>query len=323
MKNKLFNKPYIIAEIGSNHNQSINLAKKTIVEAKKSGADAVKFQFFDGRKLYPNDIDMQKKFKKYEFNRLWIKDLLFFCKKKKIDFFFSVFDTFSLKYLKKFKFSKYKIASSEATNYELLKELSKINKIFLLSTGMCDLDDVEKAVKYFKNKKLVLMQCHSDYPLKEKDANIAVLAKYKRKFPKLQLGFSDHTLSNHSALIALGFGALVFEKHFTLNKKFKGPDHFYSYEPKEFKKYVDDIRRGFICLGSGEKKLINSEITGGRRLGIYAKQKIKKNTILKKNLIYYKSPIIGIRKKYLKNYLNKTLIKDVGINKPILKSYFK
>ena len=187
---------------------------------------------------------------------------------------------------------------------------------------MCDLDDVSKAVKYFKNKKLVLMQCHSEYPLKEKDANISVLGRYRNKFPEIQLGFSDHTLSNHAALTALGFGALVFEKHFTLNKKLKGPDHFYAYEPKEFKKYVDDIRKGFLCLGNSEKELIDSEIKNGRRLGLYAKQKIKKY-YFKKNLISFKSPIIGIRKKHLNKYLNKKIIKDVDINKPILKSYFK
>ena len=323
MKNKFVNKPYIIAEIGSNHNQKLSLAKKTILEAKKSGADAVKFQLFNAEKLYPDNYKMKKIFKNNEFNLSWIKILINYCKKKKIDFFFSVFDEYSLKYLKQFNFSKYKIASSEATNYKFLKKLSKVNKTFFLSTGMCDLQDVKRAVKIFKNKKLILMQCHSDYPLNEKNANVSVLIEYKKHFPQIQLGFSDHTLSNYAAIVAVGLGSMVFEKHITLNKKLKGPDHSYAYEPKEFKKYVEDIKKAFLCMGSNNKKLIKSEIEKGRRLGVYAKVKIKKNTILKKDLVTFQSPIIGIRKKYLYKYLNKKIIKDIKKNKPLLNSYFE
>ena len=303
--------PYIIAEIGSNFDQNLSKAKKLITAAKKSGASAVKFQLFSGVELYPDNIKMQKIFNKMELKKSWIIKLRQFSQKKKIDFFLSVFDKKNLAFLESKNFKFYKVASSETTNIDLLKKLARKKNTIFLSTGMCDLDDVTKAYKILKNTKLTIMQCHSVYPLKINDANINTIKLFKEKFKDCNFGFSDHTTGNIAAITAVGLGATVFEKHFTLNKKSKGPDHFYSYEPAEFASYVKDINDSFKSLGLMKKYLLEEERKTGRREGIYLKKSIKKDTKIKKNLIYFNTPALGIRSKYI----NKIIGKKLKINK--------
>ena len=304
---KKFKYPYIVAEIGSNFDQSFAKAKKLILAAKKSGADAVKFQLFDGSILYPNNLKMQKIFKKVELNKNWINKLKRYSKKIKINFFLSVFDMNNLKFLEKNKFTFFKVASSEVTNTQLLKKLAKQKNTIFLSTGMCDLDDVQKAFRILKKTKLTIMQCHSVYPLKTRDANINVIKLFKEKFKKCDFGFSDHTISNIAAITAVGMGARVFEKHFTLNKKGLGPDHFYSYEPKQFKQYVKDINDAYLALGESKKIMLDFEKKTGRREGLYLKKNLRRNSKLKKNLVYIKSPSLGLRSKNLKKIIGKRL----------------
>lgn len=303
--------PYIIAEIGSNFDQSFSKAKKLITAAKKSGASAVKFQLFSGAELYPDNDRMQKIFNNIELKKSWITKLRQFSRQKKIDFFLSVFDKKNLAFLESKNFKFYKVASSETTNIDLLKKLAKKKNTIFLSTGMCDLDDVTKAYKILKNTKLTIMQCHSVYPLKVNDVNINAIKLFKKKFKNCNFGFSDHTTSNIAAITAVGLGATVFEKHFTLNKKSKGPDHFYSYEPTEFASYVKDINDSFKSLGLTKKYLLKEEKKTGRREGIYLKNSIKKNTKIQRSLIYFKTPALGIRSKYA----NKMIGKRLKINK--------
>lgn len=316
MKNLEIKEPFIIAEIGSNHNQDIRSAYKLIKIAKNCGADAVKFQLFDSQKLYPKNIKMRKIFKKIELKKNWIFKLQSFAKEKKIEIFFSVFDIDNLNFLEKFKFHFYKIASSEITNFKLLKKIAKTNKCAILSTGMCDLDDVYKAVKLFKNK-IILMQCHSVYPLPIEQSNLNVLKTYKKNFKNIILGFSDHTQSDIPALVSVGLGCKVFEKHITLNRKSKGPDHFYAYNPIQFKSYVKSIHKAFKTLGSNKKEMIKDEKLYGRRFGLYLKNKQKKNTVLKKNMIKICQPALGIRDKHLKKVIGKKLKVDLDAGKPI------
>ena len=323
MKNKLYLKsPYIIAEIGSNFDQNINLAKKLIKTAKKCGANAVKFQLFDSNKLYPKNKRMRNLFKKIELKKSWIKKLYNFSKKNSIEFFLSVFDIKTLNFLEKFNFNFYKIASSELTNINLLKAISKTKKTAILSTGMCDLDDVTKAVLKFKET-IILMQCHSVYPLSINQANLNVLKIYKRKFKNIILGFSDHTQSNIPAIVSVGMGALVFEKHITLNKKSKGPDHFYAYNPTQFRKYVIDIHKAYESLGINKKILIPDEKKFGRRSGVYLVNDQKKNTIIKRKMLTIRQPALGIRDKYINKIIGKKLNLNLKANEPILENYIK
>ena len=176
-----FNYPFIIGEAGSNFNQNFNTAKKLIKTAKNCGADAVKFQLFDAKKMYPDNIKMQKIFLKMQLNKNWIPKLIQYSKKINIHFFLSVFDSNSLAFIKKYNLDLYKIASSEVTNFKLLKKFKNIKQTILLSTGMSDLDDVKKAIKII-NKKIVIMQCCSIYPLPIKETNLLVLNQFKKNF---------------------------------------------------------------------------------------------------------------------------------------------
>ena len=317
-----FKYPFIIGEAGSNFNQNFNNAKKLIKTAKSCGADAVKFQLFNAKKLYPDNIKMQKIFLSMQLNKNWIPKLIQYSKKINIHFFLSIFDSSSLSFIKKYNLDLYKIASSEVTNFELLKRFKNVKQTILLSTGMSDLDDVYKAVKIIK-KKVVIMQCCSIYPLPIKETNLLVLNQFKKKFPNCILGFSDHTESDLPAIVAVGLGAKVFEKHITLNKKSKGLDHKYAYEPMQFKKYVKNIREAFTCLGSSDKNLLYEEKKYGRRNGIYLSKNLKKNTILKRNMIKFMSPAIGIRDKFYKSIIGKKLKLNLKKNDALFKYHIK
>ena len=308
---------YIIAEIGSNFNQSKKLAFKMIKAAKKIGANAIKFQLFNAKKMYPNDDKMYRLFKSIELNPKWIKDLKNYSKKNKIDFLCSVFDLESARLVNK-HVKYHKVASSEATNYGLLEYLLKTKKKILFSTGMCDIKDVEnfiKLAKKYKNKNIVLMQCGSMYPIPYNHVNLNVLKTY-RKY-KFQLGFSDHTIGSEAAMCSRAIGAKYFEKHFTLNKKLKGPDHFYATEPKEFKNYIQKIKLVETLLGTSSKEMLPDEKKFGRREGIYYSRNLKRGTIMKKIFFYIKRPALGIRSRDIKNVIGKQITTNKKKNSPV------
>ncbi len=310
-------KRYVIAEIGSNFDQKKSKVFKMINEAKKCGADAVKFQLFKASLMYPNDKKMYKLFKSIELNPLWLKDISEYCKKKRIDFLTSVFDLKSAKLAN--RLVKYhKVASSEATNITLLKYLLKTKKKILYSTGMCDEKDIKiflNLAKKYKNNNIVLMQCGSMYPLPEKYVNLNVLNTYK-KF-NYEIGFSDHTLGYDAAMCASSLGAIYFEKHFTLNKKSKGPDHFFALEPHQLKKYINKISKAKILLGTNIKKMLPEEKKYARREGLYFKKELKKNTKIKKIHLIKQRPALGVRARDINDVLGKKLNKDVKKFSPL------
>ena len=315
------NKPFIIAEIGSNFNQNLNLAKKLISSAKKCGADAVKFQLFKADILYPKNKDkkMNKLFKSIELKISWAKKLKEYSDKIGIIFFASAFDINSAKFLEKINVKLHKVASSELTNFKLINFLAKTKKPLLLSTGMSDMDDIYNALNICSSKRnfnVVVMQCGSMYPLTYNFVNLNVLNEYEKKFKTL-VGFSDHTKDNISSLVALGKNSIVFEKHFTLNKKSKGPDHFYALEPKELKIYIDQLKKGYKTLGSKKKDLLPIEKKFSRREGIYFKKDLSLGSKILRKHLYVKRPPLGLRSKYMKNILGKKLIRNVKKNEPL------
>lgn len=316
-------KPFIIAEVGSNFDQSMVKAKKYIDVAKKCKADAVKFQLFSGKILYPDNFEMQKIFKSVELNVDWVDDLLKYANKKKIKLFFSCFDEFRLKLTLKKKIFLQKIASSEIENFKLFKYLNKKNLKVFLSTGMCDLDDIKKAYKKLKKCKLVLMQCTSLYPTTENDINLNVINTFKKNFKNIELGFSDHTISDNAAIASIGMGVRYFEKHITLNKNAKGPDHFYAYEPDEFQRYIENIHSAYKSLGRSHKTIHPSIKKIARLNGLYSKVDLKKNSIITKKDIFIKSPAIGLREKESKLILGKKLKIQIKKNKPLKLEFFK
>lgn len=285
--------------------------------AKECGADAVKFQLFKGTEMYPQDQKLQNVIKKFELNPKWIDILNLYAKKIKIKVMYSAFDLNSQKILLNKKIKYHKIASSEVVKFKMLNLLKNKNQNIFLSTGMCDLDDVIKAYEILKNNNLVIMQCSSLYPCTDENVNLNVIKLYKKKFKNVEIGFSDHTLTDTAALVALGLGARYFEKHITENKKLKGPDHFYAYEPREFAGYVKKLRSGIVSLGSNNKEILPLERKNGRRLGIYSKIEIKKNERIKKKHIYFNFPATGLRDKEVNKVLNKKVKRAIKKNKPI------
>lgn len=312
-------KPYIIAEVGSNFDKNLGKAKKLIDLAAASGANAVKFQLFKADILYPNKDDLYEIFKSIELNAEWVPLLNKHAIAQGLHFIASAFDLTSVEILEKVNVPAHKVASSEVTNLALVHKLASTKKPIIISTGMCDMVDVQNAVNVCKglgNNKIILLQCGALYPLPVEQVNLKVIKTLSTCF-KCPVGFSDHTLGEVAATTAVGLGAKVFEKHFTLDKSSTGPDHFYALEPQELKSYVRSIHEANENLGSSEKYMLENEREIGRRDGLYINRKMLKGDALSKNDIKIMRPALGLRARYASNLLGATLNRDMKEGEPI------
>ena len=335
MKKKSKNKVFIIAEAGVNHNGDINKAIKLVDIAKKAGADAVKFQLFD----INEQISPIAKNAKYQLNATGEKNMAKmaqdyflpweehikikkYCTKVGIEYLSSCCDKKAENFLvHKLKCNLIKISSGEITNHLLLKHIAKKNKKIILSTGMSDLKEIKKAVYLFKDKsKLSLLHCISNYPAKDEVQNLNIINLLKKKF-NLPIGFSDHTKGNISAIIAVTLGSQIIEKHFTINKNLKGPDHSMSLNPKELRDYVNKIRQTEEILGEKrEEKIISKEELIMRKIarrGIISIKDIEKGEKLTNKNIAIKRPMVGIDASKFEKVLNKTSKTKIKKNTPI------
>ena len=213
----------------------------------------------------------------------------------------------------------YKWASSETTNLKNLGIAALYNKPIIISTGMCDIADIYEALEVCKaasNDEIVLLHTSSLYPTELVDTNLNAMQTLKNIF-QLHVGFSDHTINSTSAVVAVALGAKVIEKHITLDKKMKGPDHFYASEPGEFTQYVKDIRNAEASLGSANIEM-NSKVRAiARRESIYAKTDIGKNEKIQQKNLEIKKPALGIRPRYLSAVIGTTAKKNIIKNNPI------
>ena len=203
----------------------------------------------------------------------------FFCKKKKIDLYFSIFDDYSLEILKKINHKKIKIASSELNNIELIKKISKFAHSVILSTGMGSMKEILKAVKILKDTNLSILHCVSIYPTEIEKCNLNRMISLKKKFYKYKIGFSDHTIGINASIAAILYGADLLEKHFTLNKKYKGADHNISASPMDLR-FISDFNNNLQdILGSGNVEPTKEEKKNRNifRKGLYAQKDIKKD----------------------------------------------
>jgi N,N'-diacetyllegionaminate synthase len=231
--------------------------------------------------------------KKLELDYIQHSILIDYCKKKKINYLASVFDIDSLNFLRK-KSSSIKIPSGEITNYQLLKNVKKKKflKIFL-STGASNINEVKKAIDILGKKNLYLLHANSEYPTKNfQDINLNVIKTFQKKFNIDKVGYSDHTIYREVPIIAVALGAKVIEKHFTISKKLKGPDHKASLSPKELIQTINDVKRSNLLLGSYEKKPSDSEKKNIKiiRKSLIAKSNIKKNELFSDQNIIFKRP---------------------------------
>lgn len=328
---------FIIAEAGVNHNGSIDIARQLIDVASESGADAVKFQTFKAENLVSinaKKAQYQEKntnlketqfemIKKLELNTEAYESLISHCQSKNIMFLSSPFDIDSIKLLDNLGMEIFKIPSGEITNLPYLRYLGKLNKQIILSTGMSNIDEIKDAVEILleegtPKEKITLLHANTMYPTPMEDVNLNAMLTIGRTFD-ITYGYSDHTLGIEVDIAAVAMGAKCIEKHFTLDKSMKGPDHEASLEPDELKSMIKAIRNIELALGSYEKKASNSEKANINiaRKSIVAKTQISKGDVLNEENLAIKRPGNGISPmkweevlgmKATKNYIEDELI---------------
>ncbi len=305
-------KPFIIAEIGSNHNGNMRLCEKLISKAKLAGADAVKFQYFSLNSLFSeayfkNNNLSKKDIKKFS---LSFRDIKFICecaKKNKIKIGFTPLGFEELDTLKKFKLDFYKIASMDCNNFELIERVARTKKPLIISTGLSNLTEIRTALKCSLkfNKKVSLLHCVSIYPPKDEEVNLSRIKTLNTKF-NIPIGFSDHCLGIDHALASIPYGSSIIEKHFTLNKKLNGWDHSMSIDFDELKELVIKSKKIFKSIGSNKifrvetKKQINIF-----RRSIVAEKNIQKGQIITTSDISLKRPGGGLQPKFFKKIIGK------------------
>jgi N,N'-diacetyllegionaminate synthase len=313
---------FIIAEIGSNHNGDLETAKKLIDVAVKAGADAVKFQSYEGNSLVTTENPSHKILNKYSLTKELHVKLNEYCKKKGIIFASTPFDFERLNWLKKLNIPFYKIASGDITYLTFIKEISKLGKPIILSTGTATLGEVEEAIKIIwntGNKQVVLLHCVSRYPTKIEEVNLSAMNTMQNAF-KLPVGFSDHTKSTVIPALAVAMGACVIEKHITLNEDLGTPDHSFALKPSEFKEMMDNIRIAEIANGSGLKTPVGYEKQTSRttaRRSIYTRVPIKKGETITEEKLKIVRPAKGLHPKYTIEILGKKANMDLDAEKPI------
>lgn len=272
------NKVLIIAEAGVNHNGSIELAKRLVDEAVNAGVDYIKFQTFKSEKLVSKvakQAEYQQKnigregesqytmLKRLELSPADHEVLIDYCNSKGIRFFSTAFDMDSIDYLHSLNMGLWKIPSGEITNYPYLRKIAQYHEPVILSTGMCELSDIEAAIMVLlefgvQKEQITVLHCNTEYPTPYQDVNLKAMLEIEEKFG-VKIGYSDHTKGIEVPIAAVALGATVIEKHFTLDRNMEGPDHKASLEPEELKAMVCAIRNIEQALGSGHKTISESE----------------------------------------------------------------
>tara|TARA_A100001011_G_scaffold96861_1_gene101950 strand:- start:158 stop:1162 length:1005 start_codon:yes stop_codon:yes gene_type:complete len=318
-------KTIVIAEAGINHNGNLNRALKMVDVAKTAGANFIKFQTFNPNSLATkkakkasyqkksndftkNQLDMLKK---YTLNHKDFLRIFNYCKKKKILFLSSAFDLESLIFLKKIGCRVYKIPSGEINNVPYLKKLGSFNKKIFLSTGMSNLNEIKYSINVLvksgtKKSNITVLHCVSEYPAKFKKLNLNAIKFLKKKL-NMNIGYSDHSLGIEAPISAVSIGASVIEKHFTLNKNLRGPDHKMSLDGNELKQMIQCVRNIELSLGVNNKIVSKAENSIKKlvRKSIIAKKNISKGEIFTKINLTTKRPGNGMSPTYWEKILGK------------------
>ncbi len=267
MKNKGFNsfdKVFVIAEIGNNHEGNFEVAKKLINAAASAGADAVKFQTFIPEYYVSNSNKNRiNQLKKFQLESNLVIKLAAHAASKNILFFSTPFDIKSANFLNKIQ-TIFKISSGDNNFTPLINEVFQFNKPTIISTGLADINSLKEIYKkwiHFNKKfELAFLHCVSSYPVPDSEANLGAIKHLSEVFPEVKIGYSDHTLGIDACLIAVSLGAKIIEKHFTLDKNFSDfRDHKLSADPSEMSLLIKKIRKYETLLGDGIKKIESSE----------------------------------------------------------------
>lgn len=321
-------KVFIIAEAGDNHNGDYNIALKLVDKAVEAGADCVKFQTFVTENViskFAEKADYQKEstgagesqyemVKKLELSFEQFRQIKKYCEEKKILFLSTPFDLDSIGFLEEINIPFWKIPSGEITNLPYLEKIAHTGKDIIMSTGMSTMEEIGSAIDVLKNNgagKITLLHCNTEYPTPYEDVNLLAMKTMSEAFG-VDVGYSDHTKGIEVPIAAVAMGAVVIEKHFTLDKNMPGPDHKASLEPQELKQMVQSIRNIESAMGSADKKPSASEIKNIdiARKSIVAKKNIKKGEVLTEENLDIKRPGNGISPMYWYDLLGTTAVKD-------------
>ena len=320
---------FIIAEAGVNHNGDIDLARQLVLEAKKCGADCIKFQTFRAERVVSKDApkaDYQMKttdpgesqiemLKRCELKPEFHKELMKLCERKDIIFLSTPYNIEDVDFLDGLGVQAFKLASIHAAEPYFARYVAEKCKPVILSTGMATLGEVDKAVRSIResgNEDLVLLQCTTNYPSRIEDANLRAMLTMGSAFG-VPVGYSDHTQHDAVCIAAVALGAKVIEKHFTLDKTLSGPDQSSSAEPDEFARLVSDIRNVEKTLGSARKEPceIEKENAVGMRRSIVARCDISKGSVITEEMLTFKRPSAGLSPKYMDYIVGKKTAENI------------
>lgn len=321
----------VIAEAGVNHNGSLALAKQLVDKAAEAGVDFVKFQTFKSEKLVSKsarqaeyqqrnigkeDEGQLAMLKKLELSHDDHEELISYCHQKGIRFFSTAFDMDSIEYLHSLNIALWKIPSGEITNYPYLKKIASFHEDVILSTGMCELSDIEAALKVLvgggvKKEQITVLHCNTEYPTPFRDVNLKAMLEIGERFG-VKTGYSDHTQGIEVPVAAVALGAAVIEKHFTLDRNMEGPDHKASLEPDELKAMVSAIRNIEQALGTGHKQISESERKNMEiaRKSIVAACAVRKGDVFTEENLTVKRPGTGISPMRWNDVIGKVATRD-------------
>ena len=334
-------RPYIIAEIGVNHEGSMKIAKRLVDEAKEGGADAVKFQSYKAETLASKDspsywdtneeptTSQYELFKKHD--GFWIdemKELKAYCDKVNIEFMSTPFDIESANFLNDLM-DVYKISSSDLTNKPFIEYICQFNKPIILSTGASSIYEIQEAVSWIEKygNPLSLLHCVLNYPTPDKNANLGMVLDLKQKFPDKIIGYSDHTLPKDMRVceMATMLGCVIIEKHFTHDKTLPGNDHYHAMDKEDLKIYLTNLERTFEILGSFKVEALEDEAPAraNARRSLVANHNIEKGKIITKDDLTFKRPAHGVSPKFIDEIIGKVAIKDIKEDDVMKWSMFK
>lgn len=331
--------PYFIAEMSANHNGDFENALKILRSAKESGADAVKLQTYRADTITLNsdlpDFRIENGlwagktlYQLYDWAHTpweWHKPLFDYAKELNLTIFSSPFDHSAVDFLEKLDVPAYKIASFEATDLDLIEYIAQTRKPIILSTGMANLEEIAEAVEVIHSHgsgELAILHCVSGYPAPPEDYNLRTLPDLASHF-KTVVGLSDHSLDNATAITAIGLGASIVEKHFTLDRKGGGPDDSFSLEPNDFAQLTTQCNRAYASLGSinYDTKLSEKDNEKFRR-SLYFTQDLEAGSAIDQTNIKSVRPGYGLPPKFFKKIVGLTLNQAVAKNSPVKSCYF-
>lgn len=322
-------KTYIIAEAGVNHNGSIELALELINKAKEVGADCVKFQTFKAESIVTKEspkanyqllvtdknesqFDMLKKL---ELRMNDYSILIERCKTIGIDFLSTPYNIEDAELLNSLNVEGFKIASGQLTETYFLKQVARMGKKMIISTGMANMAEVFLAVEAIRsegNNDIVVLQCTTNYPSRIEDSNLLSMISIKNAC-SVVVGYSDHVINNYACYASVALGAEYLEKHFTLDKNLPGPDHSCSLNPQEFKDLVEGVRNIEKSLGSSIKRPSQIEIENsfGMRRSLVVLSDLKAGSVLTPEIIGFKRPSNGLAPNMYEQILGKSILNDM------------